>query len=583
MSLMCVRHPRTLQSAFFAQELLTITRLPDKEVLWDLTGNGQDKGMSSPSHRKETREQQGDLDRSGSRDDTGRPPRDETEGARAATPTADHDDDDEEVETIDIRTRDPHVDPMCAHVMTSPTRPTRGLVPPAKALEPGTRIGAYEIRKLVGCGGCSTVYLAGHSTTGARVAIKVLHPRLALAPRQVLRFIHEAQAVQRIRHPNIVEIHETGHLSDGCPYLVMELIPGPSLADVLLARGRFAPQEALALLEPICEALAHVHDAGIVHRDIKASNIMLMEEPGGPRIKLLDFGIAKLMHGGQDDALKTSIGRILGTPHSMAPEQILGREVDGRTDVYALGALLFRLLTGRHPYSSRDAQYLVQMHLSAPLPRPSAHAPVAPGVDEVVQRAMAKDPEHRYASPRSLLAELRRVMRPGAAAAEIGVPALALLVQGSVHDDGADTDLAQVDLMEALDCAIAFLRMHGFEIALQTSDLVLGVIPVSEKYQETRLVVLHAAKVLYHELARRPGADPRVHINLCVHSGSAILRATGLHIHQELGQVRGGAILDVGEWAPRSRLDGVCATREVMPARTPELDSRYIRVDGDAL
>jgi eukaryotic-like serine/threonine-protein kinase len=540
--------------------------------------------MSSPSHRKGTREQQGEPGRDGGgRDDRGTPSRDESDGARAVASTADHDDD-EDGETIDIRTRDPHGDPMCAHVMTSPTRSTARLIPPAQALESGTRIGAYEIRKLIGRGGCSTVYLARHSTTGAGVAVKVLHPRLALSPRQVLRFIHEAQAVQRIRHPNIVEIHETGHLSDGCPYLVMELIPGPSLADVLLARGRFSSQEALALLEPICEALAHVHDAGIVHRDIKASNIMLMEEPGRPRIKLLDFGIAKLMRGGRDDALKTSIGRILGTPHSMAPEQILGREVDGRTDVYALGALLFRLLTGRHPYSSRDAQYLVQMHLSAPLPRPSAHAPVAPGVDEVVQRAMAKDPEHRFASPRSLLAELRRIIQPRVAAGEIGVPALALLVQGSVHEDGADDDdLAQVDLMEALDCAIAFLRIHGFEIALQTSDLVLGVMAVSESHEATRLVVLHAAKALYHELARRPGAEPRVHINLCVHSGSALLHAAGNHIDQELGQIRGGAILDIGDWAPRSRLHGVCATREVMPARTPELDARYIRVDGDAL
>jgi serine/threonine-protein kinase len=202
---------------------------------------------------------------------------------------------------------------------------------------------------------------------------------------------------------------------------------------------------------------------------------------------------------------------------------------------------------------------------------------------------MAKDPEHRYPSPRALLFELRRAMQPRAAVAEVGVQALAVLVQGSVGDPGdgddagdqGDDELAQIDLMEALDHAIEFLRQHGFEIAMQTSDLVLGVMTVLESYAETRLVVLHAAKLLHKELARRESAHPRVHINLCVHRGRANLRER--HVVHELNRIRGGALLDVGDWAPRSRLHGVYATREVMPGRRAEGGSRYVRVDRDAI
>src|SRR5262245_37814049 len=221
-------------------------------------------------------------------------------------------------------------------------------------LPPGASAGDYVIESRVASGGCGTVYVATHALLGRRAAVKVLHGRLAASPQMVERFVREARAANIIRHPGIVDIFEFGALSDGRPYFVMELLEGTDLDTLLRMRGRLAFDEVLEILEPVVEALEAAHAAGIVHRDLKASNIMLLNS-GGPRaVKLLDFGVAKLLVPEPGAEALTSMGQRLGTPVAMAPEQIRCGPVDARTDVYALGVLIFQMLTGRYPFAGAD-------------------------------------------------------------------------------------------------------------------------------------------------------------------------------------------------------------------------------------
>src|SRR6266478_5793915 len=177
-----------------------------------------------------------------------------------------------------------------------------------------------------------------------------LDGELAPSPEMVERFVREARVVNRIRHPNIVDIYEFGELDDKRPYFVMELLEGTSLASIVERRGRLSPAQALSYLEPVCDALRAAHAAGVVHRDLKASNVAVVKEGDPPRVKLLDFGIAKLVRTAPGERGLTAVGQRIGTPYAMAPEQIRGGAIDARVDIYALGVLLYQLLTGRYPF-----------------------------------------------------------------------------------------------------------------------------------------------------------------------------------------------------------------------------------------
>ena len=258
----------------------------------------------------------------------------------------------------------------------------------------GALAGDYVIEGHIDRGGCGVVYAAWHRASRAPVAVKVLHSTLASSPRMVKRFIREVEVVKQLEHPGIVAIHGIGELADGRPFHVMERLEGMTLEALLRAEGRMSPGQALALLEPVCVALDAAHGAGIVHRDVKASNIFVVTGP--PRaVKLLDFGIAKLITPDWTGWLTTA-GRAPGTLTIMAPEQILGGAIDRRVDVYALGVLLHRLLTGVLPFYSTDATELARQHLEEPPPRPSQRAPLAPALDAVVLRCLEKDPAGRF-------------------------------------------------------------------------------------------------------------------------------------------------------------------------------------------
>jgi serine/threonine-protein kinase len=270
-------------------------------------------------------------------------------------------------------------------------------------------IGPYKVLDLVGHGGMSTVYKALQTDLDRVVAIKVLLPALASDPSFRQRFAREARLVASLRHPNIVAIYGVGE-NDGPPYIVMEYLDGPTLNALIRQRREtgdvFSVAETLAFVRPLCNALDYAHDQQIVHRDLKPENIICTAH--GPVIT--DFGVAKSL---QEAVTDMSI--VIGTPAYMAPEQINGEGADRRTDVYALGVLLYELLTGHVPFTGPTPTSVTQAHLQQTPPSFATLNPyvkVAAGLEQVAQRALAKRPEDRWDSAGALYAALLGATSP---------------------------------------------------------------------------------------------------------------------------------------------------------------------------
>jgi serine/threonine protein kinase len=248
------------------------------------------------------------------------------------------------------------------------------------------------VRAPIASGGFGAVYAVEHETSGAIGALKVLHAHLATSPEIAARMVREAEIIAQLHHPGVVRLLEAGLTDLGAPYLVMELLDGVDLDTVIRDRGRFAPRDALPLFEALCAGLAAAHARAVIHRDLKAANVLLCRDgvDRPERVVLVDFGIAKLLDGASAEL--TASRQALGTPASMAPEQIRGGTVDARTDVYALGALAYHVLTGRMAFEEASITMSQYLHLHAARPRPSEVAPVSPALDEVITRAMAIEP-----------------------------------------------------------------------------------------------------------------------------------------------------------------------------------------------
>ena len=275
--------------------------------------------------------------------------------------------------------------------------------------------GRYRLGILLGRGGVGAVYEAEHLQTGGTVAVKVLLPGLPDAVRVAERFRREARVGTLLDHPNIVELLDLV-AEDDTLYLVMERVRGRSVAAVL-EDGTIVPRRALVIARQVLDALAHAHDRGLIHRDIKADNIMLAAAgtPEAPyeRVKLLDFGLVKLVGdaaGGADKLTQT--GLVFGTPSYMAPEQALGRPLDGRADLYSLGIVLFEMLTGRRPYVSPDPVTLLRMQAAAPVPTLAGAAPGRPWctaeLEALIAGALAKRPDDRFRDAAEMRAGLDR-------------------------------------------------------------------------------------------------------------------------------------------------------------------------------
>ena len=270
----------------------------------------------------------------------------------------------------------------------------------------GKKINNYELRELVGDGAMGVVYLAEHPVLRRRAAVKLLKRQYLESPALITRFVNEARAAAAIHHPNVIEVIDVGMVDGDVPYIMMEYLEGEPLAR-RLTRDRLGVGKAVDITIQAARALAASHALEIVHRDLKPENMFLVPDPhspGGERVKVLDFGIAKLRRDwGGSDSPTTRTGMIFGTPAYMSPEQCRGlnTEVDGTTDVYALGCILYEMLCGKAPFTAPGWGDVLMMHMQEAIPVPSAVNPRVPAaVDKVVTTAMAKAKADRYASMR---------------------------------------------------------------------------------------------------------------------------------------------------------------------------------------
>ena len=281
----------------------------------------------------------------------------------------------------------------------------------------GHVVGKYKILSQIGEGGMGTVYRAEHIVLGSPAAVKVLLPRFTQDAVVVDRFFQEAKAASGIRHAGIVEVFDYGRLPNGQAYIAMELLRGDDLAGFLARHGKLTPSLAAQIAMQMLAALDASHMVGVVHRDLKPDNIFLVRDPGAPgaiRVKILDFGIAKLignpLDGHRGPRPKTKGGLILGTPTYMAPEQCKGGvELTARADLYAVGCILFEMLTGRPPFVGGGDGEIMAMHIYEPPPRLSnlvSDLPVE--LDALLAKLLTKAPEDRIPSAAYALASLER-------------------------------------------------------------------------------------------------------------------------------------------------------------------------------
>jgi len=371
-------------------------------------------------------------------------------------------------------------------------------------LGPGARVAGFVVDEARFEGGFAVVYRAHEAATGVPVALKVLRPHLAASRTMAERFAREATMLAQLSHPQIVRYLGAGVLDSGQPFIAMEWLEGHDLAVELKRRGPLALAEAVAVLSDLCDALGAAHALGLVHRDLKPQNVMVLPRGDWFAIKLVDFGIAKQLDLGGGDVGSTSSSVLLGTPANMAPEQILGLAVDARTDVYALGLLAFQLVCGKPAYSGQTFVEIEELHLSAPPPRASDLAPVPPAFDALVARCLRKSPAERFASAADFMAAARALVAPPAGARA------RLLVEARVAGSLDDIDDAAFDDIEAsLELARAAFAAAGATIVVESSTSVVASMASAG---EARAL----AARLEDELGRREGKSQLVQMKVGV-------------------------------------------------------------------
>ena len=276
---------------------------------------------------------------------------------------------------------------------------------------PTTVGGRYELGELLGRGGMAEVRRAVDRRLGRPVAVKQLRADLAVDPTFQARFRREAQSAAGLNHPTIVAVYDTGEETDpltgtSIPYIVMELVEGPTLRDVLRDGRKILPERALELTQGVLDALSYSHKAGIIHRDIKPANVMLTQSGA---VKVMDFGIARAV--ADTSATMTQTAAVIGTAQYLSPEQARGETVDARSDIYSAGCLLYELLVGRPPFVGESPVSVAYQHVrEAPVPPSQLDPVITPDIDAVTLKALAKDPADRYQSAREMKADLARVL-----------------------------------------------------------------------------------------------------------------------------------------------------------------------------
>jgi eukaryotic-like serine/threonine-protein kinase len=285
----------------------------------------------------------------------------------------------------------------------------------------------YRLKEKIGSGGMADVYLADDLMLGREVAVKVLHPQYAADPSFIQRFRHEAQAAANLNHPNIVNIYDWGNEGDQY-YIVMEYVEGRDLKDVLKEDGRILPERAAEIAAEVSAAMQFAHRRNLVHRDIKPHNICITNMG---LVKVMDFGIAREGNGSG----MTQTGVVMGTPQYISPEQAQGLAVDGRSDIYSLGVVLYEMLTGQVPFDDPNPVTVTYKQVREdPLPPSVVHPDIPPTLEAIVMKAMAKNPANRYLSAQEMKADLLRFLE--------GMPVSATPVLPEAAYSGATAEVA---------------------------------------------------------------------------------------------------------------------------------------------
>lgn len=329
----------------------------------------------------------------------------------------------------------------------------------------------YRLDSIVGAGGMGTVYRATHVTIGKQLAVKVLAQEFANEETFRGRFLREAQAISQIGHENVVEVTDFGVTPTGSLYLVMEMLEGEVLSEMLDREGALPWTRAKPIALQVCHALQSAHDKGILHRDIKPENCFCTQRPGRPDfVKVLDFGLAKMfaVEPGMDSGLETSlsaVGGIMGTPEYMSPERIRGERLDVRSDLYALGVLLYELVTGCVPYSGEHYTLVLDQQLHAdPVPprKVAPEAKIDPRLEAVILRALHKERDGRFATVGELAAALEAI--------ETG-PASPASVSAEVSRTAGSTPKERLLTLIVLALAVVVLMLTGIVIGFATGWL----------------------------------------------------------------------------------------------------------------
>lgn len=383
-------------------------------------------------------------------------------------------------------------------------------------------IAGHTLGEQLGGGGFGTVWRA--QGPHGEVAIKILHSELIRSSDALGRFQREQEAIARVIHRNVVRSYGHGVLEDGRPYLILELLRGPTLEEEIKARRGLRPSEVVSILTAIGDALDQAHSANIIHRDVKAGNVILASDSEGPRPVLLDFGLAKLLDA--EGPGLTNSRAMVGTPSAMSPEQLRGTPVNARTDVYSVGLLTYHMLTGERPFAGVPAVAQGYLLLHGPRPRPSDKAPVDPAIDAVVMQAMAIEPADRFASVGEMVAALAQATEPRRDGALRR--AMAVYIEISTKDP-EQRERCLASLVEGL-------RALGFAIALEAPDSILAARP-----EPSARVASEVVKMVDAECG---GTDVRIAIGI----GKATTFSDG-NVDGEL--------LDVEDWAPYPLRDRV--------------------------